>query len=616
MLQTEILTKSDAVEEMLQYLELDFTHGDTVLEYREQPECQGLSVEKTAGCVHIVYSEPVYLYRALGLVKEQGERKCYSIRETARFTMNGPMLDCSRGAVLSVPALREMLRQLALMGHNTVMLYTEDTYEIDGEPYFGYMRGRYTVEELRELDDYADRFGIRLVPCIQTLGHLAAALRWDPYKAFSDTSDILLVDDERTYVLIESMLKTCRKAYRSDRIHVGLDETHFMGRGKYYDLHGDSNKTELFQRHLRRVTALCEKYGFRPMIWGDMLFRIAGYTDYTDSDMSIDSNRLEGVVPDTVDFVYWDYYSVTAARYAEFIQAHKKLSDHVIFAGGAWRWANFAPNLTHSLESSRNALSMCARYGIREVFTTLWGDDGSESSIYSCWPVMQLFAEYNFHDQVDEAHLARRFATCTGGNWEDFMKLELVNQPLGRQDGKEDNPGKYLFYQDPLLGLFDYHVKPGFNAYYAETAKILWDCAGRAKKHQPVFSALAALCDVLAEKSELGLRLKQAYDDENRSELETLTEDVIPRVVRAAERFRKYLEQQWMEENKPFGFDMLDKRIGGVIQRLKTARERVTNYLTGRVRHLEELEESRLPYNGQADRATVYVHQPSNWNML
>lgn len=246
MLQTEIPTKSDAVEEMLQYLELDFTHGDTVLEYREQPECQGLSVEKTAGCVHIVYSEPVYLYRALGLVKEQGERKCYSIRETARFTMNGPMLDCSRGAVLSVPALREMLRQLALMGHNTVMLYTEDTYEIDGEPYFGYMRGRYTVEELRELDDYADRFGIRLVPCIQTLGHLAAALRWGPYKAFSDTGDILLVDDERTYVLIELMLKTCRKAYRSDRIHVGLDETHFMGRGKYYDLHGDSDKTELF----------------------------------------------------------------------------------------------------------------------------------------------------------------------------------------------------------------------------------------------------------------------------------------------------------------------------------------------------------------------------------
>lgn len=229
---------------------------------------------------------------------------------------------------------------------------------------------------------------------------------------------------------------------------------------------------------------------------------------------------------------------------------------------------------------------------------------------------MQLFAECNFHDQVDEAHLARRFATCTGGNWADFMKLELVNQPLGRQDGKEDNPGKYLFYQDPLLGLFDYHVKPGFNAYYAETAKILWDCAGRAKKHQPVFFALAALCDVLAEKSELGLRLKQAYDDENRSELETLAEDVIPRVVRATERFRKYLEQQWMAENKPFGFDMLDKRIGGVIQRLKTARERVTNYLTGRVRHLEELEESRLPYNGQADRTTVYVYQPSNWNVL
>ena len=35
------------------------------------------------------------------------------------------------------------------------MLYTEDTYEVDNEPYFGYMRGRYSADELRELDDYA-----------------------------------------------------------------------------------------------------------------------------------------------------------------------------------------------------------------------------------------------------------------------------------------------------------------------------------------------------------------------------------------------------------------------------------------------------------------------------
>ena len=44
---------------------------------------------------------------------------------------------------------------LEKMGYNTLMYYTEDTYEVKDEPYFGYLRGRFTADELRELDAYA-----------------------------------------------------------------------------------------------------------------------------------------------------------------------------------------------------------------------------------------------------------------------------------------------------------------------------------------------------------------------------------------------------------------------------------------------------------------------------
>ena len=33
-----------------------------------------------------------------------------------------------------------------------MQLYTEDVYEPEGEAYFGYLRGRYTKRELKELD--------------------------------------------------------------------------------------------------------------------------------------------------------------------------------------------------------------------------------------------------------------------------------------------------------------------------------------------------------------------------------------------------------------------------------------------------------------------------------
>ena len=61
----------------------------------------------------------------------------------------GVMIDMSRNAVMSVDGLKRFLPLLKKMGYNCVMLYTEDTYEIEGQPFFGYKRGKYTIEELR-----------------------------------------------------------------------------------------------------------------------------------------------------------------------------------------------------------------------------------------------------------------------------------------------------------------------------------------------------------------------------------------------------------------------------------------------------------------------------------
>ena len=110
------------------------------------------------------------LATAIGMLRE-GKRRA-SISYTPIFTLNGAMIDMSRNAVMTVNTVKFMMRKMALMGMNAFMLYTEDTYELEGYSYFGHMRGRYTKEELRELDAYALSLGIELIPCIQMLGHL------------------------------------------------------------------------------------------------------------------------------------------------------------------------------------------------------------------------------------------------------------------------------------------------------------------------------------------------------------------------------------------------------------------------------------------------------------
>ncbi|MBQ0125366.1 MAG: family 20 glycosylhydrolase, partial [Clostridiales bacterium] len=189
------------------------------------------------------------------------------------FDSFGVMLDCSRNAVPNVPELKKFIGIISKMGYNFVMLYTEDTYEVENEPYFGYMRGRYSAKEIRDIDAYCKKLGVELIPCVQTLAHFNAIFRWDAYDDVHDIDDVMLADSDRTYEIIENIFKSLSKEFSSRRVHIGMDEAHKVGLGKYLDIHGYQNRYELLMRHLNKVCDIAKKYGFEPMMWDDMFFR-------------------------------------------------------------------------------------------------------------------------------------------------------------------------------------------------------------------------------------------------------------------------------------------------------------------------------------------------------
>ena len=113
------------------------------------------------------------------------------------------------------------------------MLYTEDTYEVKSEPYFGAYRGKYTRDEIKEIDTYAAMFGIELVPCIQTLAHLHNALKWTEMSKICDSADILQPGKEETYQFIEKLLISVKENFSTSRVHLGMDEAVMLGLGKF-----------------------------------------------------------------------------------------------------------------------------------------------------------------------------------------------------------------------------------------------------------------------------------------------------------------------------------------------------------------------------------------------
>lgn len=79
----------------------------------------------------------------------------------------GLMLDCSRNAVMTISMIKKFIDIMKKMGYTSLQLYTEDTYEVEKEPMFGYLRGKYTKDELKEIDAYAKSRSVELIPCVQ-----------------------------------------------------------------------------------------------------------------------------------------------------------------------------------------------------------------------------------------------------------------------------------------------------------------------------------------------------------------------------------------------------------------------------------------------------------------
>ena len=110
-------------------------------------------------------------------------RKEIERRQNMAVKTMGVMLDCSRNGVMKPEQVKRFAKLISDMGYNMLQLYTEDTYEIDGEPFFGHMRGRYSQAELKDIDTYCSSIGIELIPCIQVLAHLNQLPQWKCYES-------------------------------------------------------------------------------------------------------------------------------------------------------------------------------------------------------------------------------------------------------------------------------------------------------------------------------------------------------------------------------------------------------------------------------------------------
>ncbi len=507
----------------------------------------------------------------------------------------GVMLDMSRNGVMTAEEIKNYAATIKKLGYNMIQLYTEDTYEVPGEPYFGYLRGRYSQKELKDIVAYCDSIGVEVIPCIQVLAHLNQIFMWKNYVAINDTDDILMVGDERTYELIENMFKSVKECFTSNVINIGMDEAHMLGLGKYLDKNGFENRFDIIRRHLDRVLALTKKYGLKPTMWSDMFFRLANHGKYFTTDRTVITDEIVASRPEGVDLVYWDYYSESVEYYDAMLDLHAKFPGDTWFAGGARTWVGFASNNAFSLKTMSLAMEACRKHDVSNVLMTLWANNGRLASYYAVLPT--LYAVRRMYDGVTDMDLIKKeFKEVTGEDFDDMMLLDLpIDFGKIQRDGTHHHT--YLLYSDPFLGMLDPCIKKSYKAEYEAMAEKLAAAAERSPAYAYVFKSCAALANALAHKHDLGVRTRAAYKSGDRAALIALVENYDVTIANIKE-FTDAFHTLWFTENKPHGYDVSDIRFGALLYRLAACRDRLAAYIDGKQTSIPELEEELLPYIG------------------
>ncbi len=528
-----------------------------------------------------------------------------------RFEFRAVMLDCSRNGSPSPEFLKDAILRLSLMGLTHFCLYTEDTYEVEGEPLIGFARGKYSKDEIRRLVSFAESFGVELFPCMQTLGHLEHIFKYPKYQPLMDNNRVINVRDGKSYEFIEKLVANIREPYKSNLIHLGTDEPWGIGRGKSLDFDKPVKPGALYAGHLKKVAELCEKSGLKGIVWGDYVLGHSGEKALSGEDAD--------AMPKSLLMDYWSYSSTNTEEHLANIGSYQSLGYDVMVSPGLWNWNRFWGNSAQAMETTAPLIEAAAAKGVKKAMMTMWGDDGQESFFNSNWASLAFFLSSCRVEKPSRGFYGARVREIAQFPLERFEIIAKMESPDLDRDGAVDKRvciGKPLLYDDPLLCFanrcFNDDLPHKHFAAMDEELRALKTVSSRDRALNQLAFSYAKL---IALKFKMQRQTRMAYLAKSKNTLKRSLRSVAD-VRKALHKFRSLYLKCWLAERKSFGLEVVDVRLGGLEARLDSFKRSVRSFLAGETDSIPEFELQNPP-ELSIDRLQTYCSVASkNHNAL
>ncbi|NMA20971.1 MAG: family 20 glycosylhydrolase, partial [Lentisphaerae bacterium] len=231
------------------------------------------------------------------IFRQDGGIACGSYHDEPDISLRCYHLDLKKGTG-GMPDIRRTMERLRTLRYNYILMEYENRIRLDALPgvdapdAFGH-------DEIREIIHIANENGIKVIPLVQSFGHLEYLLRLPEYRKYSECPDQfsqLCPLNEAAYELWRKVFDEVATLHHdSEYFHIGGDEVRNLGKcpdcARFV---ADSSREELFFKHIDRVCRYASAKGFRPVLWHDMLARAKRFD-------------LISRLPQETVLLYWSY---------------------------------------------------------------------------------------------------------------------------------------------------------------------------------------------------------------------------------------------------------------------------------------------------------------------
>jgi hypothetical protein len=298
----------------------------------------------------------------------------------------------------------DVLDKLASYKVNAIIVELEDKIRYERRPEIG-SADAFSIDEWKNLCNYAIRRNIEISPLIQGLGHASYILKHDKYKELRDdpNSDWAFNPlNPKTYEVQFDLYLDAIKATPYGRyLHIGGDEVHTSGRGSH------KSAIELQLIWLNKVCEFAEQNGRIPIFWDDMPLKHAEVykpmfnINLTQEELNIIWQENEHKLIEFLDqfpknciYMRWNYSSPQTIGNTKAMEWFRKNGMQVMGAtAGQTRWVLMPQNESNIDNIRTFALNSIDR-DLNGLLLTLWDDDSPHFELYKRGII--AFAEYTW----------------------------------------------------------------------------------------------------------------------------------------------------------------------------------------------------------------------------